>query len=780
MESKQIGSLELKSSLKFISIVLVLLSFIYSIYICYLCFNNAFEGAKLKYNSHNQLVVIEVEEHSLAEYAGLRKRDILLEIDGKSIAKKREPAEDILSWSYSVTVKRGTEVIDINTKETFLSYDIFFVFLIPVIFYLLCLFCIFFILNSSKSKKLFSSTFLLIAFLLNVSIAYLSAGGVSRGDVFSRYVNLLTFLSVPVSYLHFVYQYFKEKGKQFFNNKVFLLYLLPLINIFIEYFWGEDKLSIEVLSTINLSSFFIGVTIVFFVILYGLNKYKFSEQAYFLKILMLTNFIAIIPFVGFYVLPSLILGDYIFQSVFVAPFLLLIPFSLVYQFMANKIYNIEFILGRLRYYGLLAIIPTVIVVCIVTFTQYQTGGYNTVRLAIYIYLVMLGVFYLKEMLDFRFRLKRFSEKFNYQDSIFKFTQTIRTFTSLNQVLLELKQTILDVLTVSQAHVLGVKSDGTISLLEGGTEEYPWIPYEQEVTKVISDIGKIVEVDRGFLIKIGERGGTSYVMLCLSVLNTPRLTRDEISWLETLAFYTSVSLENVLKIGELMEHLEHVKKEGPNPAWLNKLMFAIEEKQRSDLARDLHDSVLQDMISLKHQSEMFLADFEKDKVCTNQIRQRLINMNEQMSTVIQTTRETCQELRPQLLYDLGLVKALSKLAAQHQESSSIDKIRLNTERFSKVLDLDTQLNLYRIVQELLSNAAKHSKAKEVLIMLVCIKEKVVLHYEDDGIGFDPDKLYQNSASMGLSGIRERVRALNGSLDIQTAEGKGFRVAIEMEL
>lgn len=93
------------------------------------------------------------------------------------------------------------------------------------------------------------------------------------------------------------------------------------------------------------------------------------------------------------------------------------------------------------------------------------------------------------------------------------------------------------------------------------------------------------------------------------------------------------------------------------------MFAIEEKQRSDLARDLHDSVLQDMISLKHQSEMFLADFEKDKACTNQIRQRLINMNEQMSAVIQTTRETCQELRPRLLYDLGLVKALSKLAAQ---------------------------------------------------------------------------------------------------------------------
>lgn len=561
---------------------------------------------------------------------------------------------------------------------------------------------------------------------------------------------------------------------------MFFFYLLPVLNLVLEIFSGTFEKLNGPIPYINLYSFFMGLVLVISVFVYGMVKHKNTEQTYFLKMLMLGNFFAVFPFIAFYVIPVLVIDDFIYSAAVVAPFLLIIPFTLVYLFISNKMYDVEFLIGRLKYYGLLAIIPTIIMVSTVKLMKFQEGDYYDARLAIYVYLIILGVFYLKEILDYRFRLKRFSEKYNYQDSIFKFTQTIRTHSSLNQVLLELKQTILDVLIVSQAHVLKVKSDGTISLLEEDAEEYPWIPYEQEVTKVITDIGKIVEVDRGFLIKIGERGGTSYVMLCLSVLNTPRLTRDEISWLETLAFYTSVSLENVLKIGELMEHLENVKKEGPNPAWLNKLMFAIEEKQRSDLARDLHDSVLQDMISLKHQSEMFLADFEKDKVCTNQIRQRLINMNEQMSAVIQTTRETCQELRPQLLYDLGLVKALSKLAAQHQESSSIDKIRLNTERFSKVLDLDTQLNLYRIVQELLSNAVKHSRANEVLIMLVCIKEKVVLHYEDDGIGVDPDKLYQNSASMGLSGIRERVRALNGSLDIQTAEGKGFRVAIEMGL
>ncbi|MCY9216020.1 ATP-binding protein [Bacillus haynesii] len=768
----------MKFSLKLVSVTLVVITCIYTFFVIYLCYNNMFVGAYLAYNSKNQLVVDYVEEDSLADYTGLKAGDIILEVNNEKPSKK-EPKNKILADVRSLSIERNGKIITTDTRDTIISYDVLFTVLIPVVFYLLCMFCVFLILKSNKTNKQMSS-FLLISFLIIISLAYVSVGGVSRGDKFSRYLNLLTFLSVPASYYHFILQYFKEIGKKFFSNKMLLLYALPFLNIVLEIFYDLTDFLEEGRPYVNLFSFFIGIVLVFGVIIYGLIKYKHSEEIYFLKMLMLGNFLGVFPFVVFFVLPILIIGDYIYSAAVVAPCLLIIPFSLVYQFISNKTYDVEFLVGRLKYYGLLAIIPTIMLISAFKLIKYQTGDYYDLRFTIYIYLVMLGVFYLKEILDYRFRLKRFSEKYNYQDSIFKFTQTIRTHSSLNQVLLELKQTILDVLIVSQAHVLKVKSDGTISLLEGGTEEYPWIPYEQEVTKVISDIGKIVEVDRGFLIKIGERGGTSYVMLCLSVLNTPRLTRDEISWLETLAFYTSVSLENVLKIGELMEHLEHVKKEGPNPAWLNKLMFAIEEKQRSDLARDLHDSVLQDMISLKHQSEMFLADFEKDKVCTNQIRQRLINMNEQMSTVIQTTRETCQELRPQLLYDLGLVKALSKLAAQHQESSSIDKIRLNTERFSKVLDLDTQLNLYRIVQELLSNAAKHSKAHEVLIMLVCIKEKVVLHYEDDGIGGDPDKLYQNSASMGLSGIRERVRALNGSLDIQTAEGKGFRVAIEMEL
>lgn len=88
-----------------------------------------------------------------------------------------------------------------------------------------------------------------------------------------------------------------------------------------------------------------------------------------------------------------------------------------------------------------------------------------------------------------------------------------------------------------------------------------------MSKISGEIGKIREFKQGFIIKIGERGDRSFLVLCFSSYNTFKLTRDEIAWLQTLAFYTNVSLENVMKIEELMVHLEDLKQQESNPVWL---------------------------------------------------------------------------------------------------------------------------------------------------------------------------------------------------------------------
>ncbi|MDQ0857647.1 sensor histidine kinase [Bacillus sp. V2I10] len=759
--------------------ITLFLSFILVVYFLSIGIKYPYVGASVRFNDADKLEITLIEPNTWASKVGLKIGDTVTRINHEH-AHEHYPAVryGMLEQLENVTIERDGNDISYVVKDSIISHQSLFLVVVPIILYVLCLFCSYFIYKTNKKLKL-QSAFLLNIFLLMITLAHFSGTGSSRGDVLSRYMNLSFFLSVPVTYMSFLYYYFKELGKKLFSEKfLYVSFLIVAINIVAELCTETVNLSYSFfyifVKNLNLASFVILFALTFIVKFIGLKKVRYSAQGYLVKILIITNIVAFSPFVFLYILPYVFLNRHIFPPNILAAFLLLIPFSLVYQFLATKIYDIEFILGRVRYYALLAVLPTVVCVSIMLIIKENSPTFYPIKLSIFIYITMLVVFYFKEILDFRFRFKRFSEKYNYQDSIFKYTQSIRKASKLHHVINELKQVITDVLLVSRANYVEVDKSGNIISVEINMKDTDYLSYEKEIKKATQEIGKIIEVDRGFVINVGETDDRSYVMVCLSMLNTPKLNRDEISWLKTLSFYTNISLENFLKIEELMNHLQKIESEGSNPAWLTKVLFSIEEKQRSNLAKDLHDSVLQDLISLKRQGELALAELE---MAPTVFRDQLKEMNSSMTNIIKTTRETCQELRPQLLYDLGLVKALQKLAAQYNESAAFD-VRLNTGNFTKAIDIDTQLNLYRIVQELLTNADKHSNALNVLIMLVCIKDKIVLHYEDDGIGFDQSELYSNNQSMGLSGITERVKALNGSLHIETSKGNGFKVVVEI--
>ena len=755
------------------------LAFIFSIilafYIILLNYNYPYVGAGVKVTNENEMVITEIEPKSWAEKVGINAGDIVLKINN-SDPMLHSPANyyGLLEQVSTIKILKNGIVNEYIVPTTLFGYQSLFITIIPLTVLILSLFCIQFVYRSNKEVNL-KSAHLLNIFLLIIAMAYISASGSSRGEVISRYINLTLFILVPVSYLHFIHQYFMELGKKLFSfNFIRFGYVLIIINLVAEIVLKMLSVSFDINRLLNLSSFLLLLVLTFVLKFAGLKKIRYSEQAYIVKILIVTNVLAFTPFLLFFVLPYVIFQKYVFSPTFLAAFLLLIPFSLVYQFLATKIYDIEFLLGRLRYYSLLAIIPTFIMVGIMLTLKESSPTFYPIKLSVFMYLTLVLVFYVKEIFDFRFRLKRFSEKYNYQDSVFKYTQSISKSSNLEQVVSELKQVIVDVLLVSKAYFIEVDREERLTSVDVNAKESDYGPYVKQIRKAANEIGKIVEIDRGFVINIGETEDKSYILLCLSILNTPKLTRDEVSWLKTLSFYTNVSLENFLKIDELMQHLQQVETEGHNPGWLNKLLFSIEEKQRSNLAKDLHDSVLQDLVSLKRQCEIALADVDVD---STQLKKQLSEMSSNMTKIIKTTRETCQELRPQLLYDLGLVKALNKLVLQYQDIVDFD-IRLNTGNFTVNLDIDTQLNIYRIVQEILTNAQKHSKASQLLIILVCIKDKIVLHYEDDGIGFDYSDQNDKTESMGLSGISERVKALKGSININTSRGNGVKIDVEI--
>lgn len=752
----------------------VILSIVLSIYMTFLNIKYPYVGANVHINSNKQIVIANLEPQSWAQKIGIQIGDVLVEVNGEDPLKHKPIIEqNVIEQVESFSLSRDGIVKEYSvSNSTIFSTQSLLIIIIPFTVLTLCLFCSFYISKSNKRTNLKSAN-LLNMFLLIIAMAYISATGSSKGDVISRYVNLCLFILVPVSYLHFLHQYFIELGKKLYSfNYIRLGYVIVIINLIAEIAQDILGFSFNINKSINLISFFILLMLTFILKFVGLKKIKYSEQAYIIKVLIVTNVLAFSPFLLFYVLPYIIFQKYVFPPTFLAAFLLLIPFSLVYQFLATKIYDIEFLLGRMRYYSLLAVIPTFVIVGIMLNLKENDPNFYQIKLSLAIFASLILVFYIKEIFDFRFRLKRFSEKYNYQDSIFKYTQSIRKASNLEQVISELKQVIVDVLHVSKAYFIEVDKRNNITSVDPLAKEVDYGPYLSEIKEVSNEIGKIVEVNKGFIINIGVTDEKSYVLVCLSILNTPILTRDEISWLKTLSFYTNVSLENFLKIDELMQHLQKVETEGQNPGWLTKLLFSIEEKQRSNLAKDLHDSVLQDLVSLKRQVELALSEADGEE-----LKNQLQTMNSSMTRIIKTTRETCQELRPQLLYDLGLVKALNKLVMQYQEIVNFD-IRLNTGNFSVALDIDTQLNLYRIVQELLTNAHKHSNASNVLIILVCIKDKIVLHYEDNGVGFDHDEMVDKTESMGLSGISERVKALKGSFAIETSKGNGLKLDIEI--
>ena len=109
--------------------------------------------------------------------------------------------------------------------------------------------------------------------------------------------------------------------------------------------------------------------------------------------------------------------------------------------------------------------------------------------------------------------------------------------------------------------------------------------------------------------------------------------------------------------------------------------------------------------------------------------------------------------------------------EYTQISSAFNIQYTTENTEGlVLTEEETIGLYRIIQELLNNAGKHSKAFNLHFHIENQQEKVILHYTDDGIGFEAEKLTPTYKSIGLSGMRERIKSLGGTIEFDSHPGK----------
>lgn len=410
----------MKKLIKPFTISIIILSVIYVCYVAFINMNGLIVGTKIVENKHKVLEVAEMSKTSYGKFVGLKQGDMIVKINNKKPSLKYLKG-DTLYHVKSLDIKRNGQQIHLDDFDivNLNGYYSYFLFVLPLVFYFLSLICIFYIVKVSQTRKSIAG-YVLILFLLDISIAYMSAGGPSRGHEFNRYINLFTFIASPIFYLQFIQEYFKELGKKFANRLISFLYIIPIINLLNEPF--RHIYSYDFTTNLNLVSFFFVTLYAFISVFYHLYKFKYSEHAYILKILILTNTLSFLPFLLFYVIPIILTGSYILDALAAASLLVLIPLGLVYQFVANKIFDIEFILGRMRYYGLLALVPALFIVGISAWFESIDIQMNPAQQTVFFFIVIFVIFYFKEVMDYKFRLKRFSEKFNYQDSIFKYTQ----------------------------------------------------------------------------------------------------------------------------------------------------------------------------------------------------------------------------------------------------------------------------------------------------------------------------------------------------------------------
>jgi len=198
----------------------------------------------------------------------------------------------------------------------------------------------------------------------------------------------------------------------------------------------------------------------------------------------------------------------------------------------------------------------------------------------------------------------------------------------------------------------------------------------------------------------------------------------------------------------------------------------QEIERRRLARELHDETGQALSSIL----LGLRSLE-DRVGNAEARQGVSDVRELVVSTLHDVRRLAVELRPKVLDDFGLVAALERLTETFGAQTGIG-VRFQSSLPEGRLPADVETALYRIVQESLTNIVKHSRARNISIVLVRKPGAVAAVIEDDGEGFDPASV--RDGGYGLVGMRERVGLLDGRLQIESSEGGGTTLVAEVPL
>lgn len=265
-------------------------------------------------------------------------------------------------------------------------------------------------------------------------------------------------------------------------------------------------------------------------------------------------------------------------------------------------------------------------------------------------------------------------------------------------------------------------------------------------------------------------GCTLGSMCVGTRRQREFDAEEQELLTAIGSQIAVAIENARLYAEV-QHKEHLRGE------LLKKVITAQEEERKRIARELHDDASQALAALLYATEegMDMSDLAE-------VRETLGGMRDLAVRTLDGVHKLIFDLRPTMLDHLGLVPALRWFAQSRLEPKGM-RVTIKEKSIPRRLPTELETAIFRVIQEAITNIARHAAARNVHISFHFDDEAATVDVEDDGIGFDIVQVALSPDSgrgLGLMGMHERVELLDGEVEISTAPGYGTQVHIRVPI
>jgi len=212
--------------------------------------------------------------------------------------------------------------------------------------------------------------------------------------------------------------------------------------------------------------------------------------------------------------------------------------------------------------------------------------------------------------------------------------------------------------------------------------------------------------------------------------------------------------------------------------LSQMLLQAQERERQMISYELHDSIGQNLSMLKISCDML---FGNQPAISPELRGKMAELSKLLEQIIIAVRNLAYGLQPPGLDEMGLVKALEMYCEEFYEKNGMEVDFQSAGLHSFDMDSNSEIHIYRLVQEGLNNIRKHANAAQVNVMLMGASPNIILRIEDNGKGFDVkarELALSNEKRLGLRSMKERVNLLQGQMTIQSRPMKGTKIFIKI--